>query len=240
MTRTAVFVEGQTELIFVRELLLKVFEYQNISLECFNLFTDTNFHPTDYAFPNPDAAHFFQIINVGNDKSVLTRILKRESYLKNAGFQRIIGLRDMYSGEYRDLVKNQSIDNDINQKFIDGHRSQIKSGDIFFSFAIMEIESWLLGLRRSFERMDNRLTPEFINEHVGFDLNTVDPEKTFFHPADNVHDIFQLVGQRYSKSKGDINALVSHIERNDYIELLESTKCNSFKEFYGSLQIPKV
>ncbi|SEW40281.1 protein of unknown function [Chitinophaga sp. YR573] len=238
MTKTAIFVEGQTELIFVRELLLKVFEYQNISLECFTLFTDVNFHATEYAFPNEHADHYFQIINVGSDQSVLTRILKREPQMKNAGFERIIGLRDMYSGEYRNLVKNQKIDDKINQKFIEGHRSQIKSDNIFFSFAIMEIETWLLGLRKSFERMDNRLTPAFIHQHLGFDLNVDDPENIFFHPADNVEEIFKLVGQKYSKSKGDINALVSHIEKDDYLELLGSDKCQSFKEFYEYLQIP--
>ena len=44
------FVEGQTELIFVRELLLKVFDFQNISLEYFNLVTDSNLRPAEYTF----------------------------------------------------------------------------------------------------------------------------------------------------------------------------------------------
>lgn len=37
MIKTAIFVEGQTELIIVREFLLKWFDY-GISLNCFNLF----------------------------------------------------------------------------------------------------------------------------------------------------------------------------------------------------------
>ncbi len=59
MIKTAIFVEGQTELIFVRELLLKVFDFQNISLECFNLVTDSNLRPAEYAFSNAEAEYFF-------------------------------------------------------------------------------------------------------------------------------------------------------------------------------------
>lgn len=238
MIKTAIFVEGQTELIFIRELLLKIFQYDNIALECFTLFTDTNFIPTEYAFQNPEATYFFQIVNVGNDKSVLTRILKRENHLRNAGFQRIIGLRDMYSKEYRDIVKKHTIDKTINEKFIEGHKAQIKSGNIFFCFAIMEIESWLLGFRKVFKRMNNQLTVEYIKEQLGIDLETINPENTFFHPAEQMDQIFQLIAQRYNKSKGDINSLVSHIEREDYLELLESDKCHSYKEFLNSLSIP--
>ncbi|HWK02285.1 MAG TPA: DUF4276 family protein [Puia sp.] len=238
MIKTAIFVEGQTELIFVRELLLKIFEYQRIALECYTLFTDSNFNPTEYAFPNQEAEHFFQIINVGNDQSVLTRILRREKFMRNAGFVRIIGLRDMYSREYREEAQNHKIDLAINQKFIDGAREQIKSTNIYFSFAIMEVEAWLLGLRKVFAKMDEKLTPEFIEEKLGFNLDTINPEEAFFHPANQVIDLFGLIGKHYNKSKGDINAIVSHIAREDYFELLESTKCDSFKEFMSFLNLP--
>lgn len=233
--KTAVFVEGQTELIFVRELLLKYFEYQNISIDCYTLFTDSSFNPTEYSFPNSEAKYYFQVINVGNDQGVLTRMLRREKAIWNAGFTKIIGLRDMYSREYREAVGNRVIDLTINQKFIDGHRSQIKSENIFFSFAIMEVEAWLLGLRKSLERMDAQLTSEYILDKLGYDLSAIDPEVTFFHPAADLQKIYSLVGKDYDKSKSGINSLVSHIEKSDYEELLHSEKCSSFKEFIGYL-----
>lgn len=231
MTKTAIFVEGQTELIFVREFLLKMFQYQNISIECYNLFTDNNFHPTEYAFPNNEAEYYFQIINVGNDKSVLTRILRREKYMMESGFSRIIGLRDMYSQQYREEVKSHQINENINKKFIDGHRNQIKSKDIYFIFAIMEVEAWLLGLPRSFERMDERLTVEYIEQNLGFNLETTDPETYFFHPANEVNSIFGLIGESYNKSKSDINAIASYLDESDFEELISSKKCASFREF---------
>jgi hypothetical protein len=239
MIKTAIFVEGQTELIFVRELLLKVFGYQGIALECYTLFTDSNFNPTEYAFANQEAEYFFQIINVGNDQSVLTRILRREKFMWNAGFSCIIGLRDMYSREYREEAQNHKIDPAINQKFIDGARGQIKSANIHFSFAIMEVEALLLGLRKVFAKMDAKLTPAFIAENLKFDLESLDPEDAFFHPANEVAAIFGLIGRNYNKSKGDINAIVSFIAREDYFELLESERCDSFKEFMNFLHLPR-
>ena len=238
MIKTAIFVEGQTELVFVRELLLKVFEYQRIALECYTLFTDSSFIPAEYAFPNQEAEYFFQVINVGNDQSVLSRILRREEYMRHEGFVRIIGLRDMYSRQYREEAQNHKIDPILNQKFIVGARAQIKSTNTYFSFAIMEVEAWLLGLRKVFAKMDERLTAEFIEEKLGFNLDTIDAEEAFFHPANQVNDLFGLIGKHYNKSKGDINAIVSHIAREDYFELLESDKCASFKEFLHFLDLP--
>ena len=64
MKKIAIFVEGQTELIFVREYLLKQFEYQGIDLECRNLFKDEKIQSAEYDFPNNEAEIHFQIINV--------------------------------------------------------------------------------------------------------------------------------------------------------------------------------
>ena len=112
MIKTAIFVEGQSELIFTRELLLKYFEYQNIHIECYTLFNDHNLNPTEYKYDNKNAAFYFQILNIGNDQKVISSILKREKYLfsKEHGFHKIVGLRDMYSKEYREKVKKSVID----------------------------------------------------------------------------------------------------------------------------------
>jgi hypothetical protein len=235
MTKTAVFVEGHSELIFVRELLLKMFEYQNISLECYTLFTDSAFHPAEYAFPNDNAEHYFQIINCGNDQSVITRILRRQQFMENAGFQKIIGLRDMYSKAYRDIVQQPVINQQVNQQFIEAHREQVNPDIISFSFAIMELEAWILGLHQCLTKMDGRLTPEFIEQHRGYNIALTNPETAFFHPADEMDSIFQLINRRYDKSQGSINAIVAYLDKEDIINLTATDKCNSFKEFCGFL-----
>jgi len=238
MTKTAIFVEGQTELIFVREFLLKKFDYQNINLNCYTLFTNSDFNPTDYKFPNPNAKNHFQLINVGNDNAVLSRILKREKHLFDTGFTKIIGLRDMYSKLYREEAKNALIDPAINQKFIESHNEQISksenSDSIHFHFAIMEVESWLLGIRTLLTKIDSKLTNDFIKEQLDIDLKELDPETTFFHPAKTLEDIFALIGQDWKK-KGVVNSIVSRIEKSDYTDLRESSICQSFTGFCDSI-----
>lgn len=240
--KTAIFVEGQTELVFVREYLLKKFDYQDIGIECYTLFTDSNFHSTEYAFPNDNATYHFQIINVGNDNAVLTRILNREKYLWNAGFSRIIGLRDMYSKSYRETVETTGvIDFSLNEEFKQATKEQIvkkaeKPNQIDFTFAIMEVESWVLGFHNCFEKINTLLTVNHIQEHLGFNLEIINPETTFFHPAKTMEEIYALADETYKKSKGNIEAIMSSLQKNDFDSLKNGGKCASFGEFTSLIE----
>ena len=244
--KTAIFVEGQTELVFVREYLLKKFEYQNIGIECYTLFTDSNFHTSEYPFPSSEGAinaeHYFQIINVGNDNAVLTRILNREKYLWNSGFTRIIGLRDMYSKNYRELAKEVGkIDFDLNEEFKQSTKERIanaaeKSNQIDFSFAIMEAESWVLGFHNCFEKINPLLTVEYIETNLGFNLELINPEITFFHPAKIIEQIYDLVNETYKKSKGNIEAIMASLQKEDFENLRSINKCASFGEFASLIE----
>jgi hypothetical protein len=241
MIKTVIFVEGQTELIVTREFLLKYFEYNDIEIVCYRLVTDSNTEKAEYDFQNNAASYHFQIINVGNDKSVLSAILKREKYLVKNEYKKIIGLRDMYSKEYKEL--SVDIKENINTRFVE-QTNQIISNfnssiEINFHFAIMEIEAWLLGINNIFEKFDNRLSNKYIENNLSFDLQIVDPEKLFYHPAKEIDKILGLIGIKYNKSKAIIESLINLIGKNEIQELAQSTKCNSFKNFWQDI-VPKV
>lgn len=237
MTKIAIFVEGQTELVFVREYLLKTYAYQDISIECYTLFRDDRWNTTDYAYSSANATHYFQIMNVGNDNAVLTRLLNREQYLWNVGFQRIIGLRDMYSKNYReDATQKGIIDAQLNIETIEATYQTLQKRakqphKIDFCFAIMEGESWILGFHNCFEQIHPMLTSSYIKAKLGFDLETTDPETTFFHPASIIKKIYELVGENYNKSKGNIEAIMAALQDEDFINLSKSGKCQSFQQF---------
>jgi len=239
MRRFAIFVEGQTELITVRELLLKKIYYV-VSIECRTLFKNGELRKAPYDFDNPNAQFHFQIINVGNDNAVLSRILRREKLMWSVGYERIIGLRDMYSRAYRDFSP-QKIDHKITQKFIDEANKTIKNKSqcpekIIMCFAIMEIEAWFLGMYQIFERIDQRLTVEYIKTQTGIDLKNVNPEIEFFHPANQIEEIYKIAGLSYDKSKGDIEAIAKHITLEYLTDLINSGKCHSFHQFYQALE----
>ncbi|CAN5858607.1 hypothetical protein BH11BAC7_BH11BAC7_07680 [soil metagenome] len=232
MRKIAVFVEGHTELIFVREYLLKRFEYV-VNIECRTLFSDNSFKSAEFDSSNPSSDKFFQIINVGNDNAVISRMLRREEYLWNQGFHAIICLRDMYSQNYRDFTN--AIDCTIIKRFIEGVTVTLESakqpGNIDFIFAIMEAEAWFLGSIHLFAYKDARLTSQFIQESLGVDFTLIDPEKEIYHPAKTVDDIYQLVSLRYDKHKKDIERIASSYSSQDFVDLYTSSKCNSFNMF---------
>ena len=152
MKKVCVFVEGQTELIFVREFLLKWYEYQNVSIECYQLIGNTA-HSAEYDFLLQDAIVHYQLVNVGNDNKVLSWLLKRVKSLKEEGYELILGLRDMYSEHYRkqsriiNVELNQQIMNNVQEQIVDWLAND--ESLVSFHFAIMEIESWILAMHQS-------------------------------------------------------------------------------------------
>ena len=238
MRKIAIFVEGQTELIVVREFLLKKFEYTNIDLICRTLFKNSTIHPAEFDVLNANAEYHYQIINVGNDNAVLSRILKREKYMWNAGYVKIIGLRDMYSKKYRE--ESQVIDQVTNHMFINGAKTTIvnkaiDSNKITVCFAIMETEAWFLGLNNIFEELNPALTNVNILNSLGIDLENDNPESTHYHPATTISNIYGLIGRSYKKKKSDIEAICKLATKNKYDELLSSNKCPSFSHFASQI-----
>ena len=240
MKKVVIFVEGNTELIFVREYLRKRFEYEDLEIECrkrqFNRFDEVPFQ-----IPNPKAKFHFRIIDSGSDVKVLDDILEDEQFLRNLGYQKIIGLRDMYSENYIKIVKQSKvIKADINQKFIDGSQARInreakKPDSISFCFAIMEVEAWLLGIGEIWEKKG--ISNQMIFKELGYDLSKIDPEVTFFHPAREVEKILAIAEKNYDKHAKEVESLVGKITKQDFETLIESNKCNSFKQFVSALSI---
>ncbi len=239
MRKIAIFVEGQTELILLRELILRKYNWQ-IDLVCANLFNkQSQYTGAEYNISNPQSGLHFKLINVGNDNAVLDRILQQEKYMWSSGYDFILGLRDMYSKEYREEAIDSQIKPELNLKFKTGFQKTIetraeKPKQIAFFFAIMETETWIIGLNEIFTEFDNRLTNQFIEEKLGYNLENLDPETSFFHPYIELKRIFNLVDKEYGKHKNEVEAIAKKFaEYHDF--LLEKPKCNSFKEFHNQL-----
>lgn len=237
MSKIAIFVEGQAELIFLRHFLPLVLGWDKISFECWGLYANrTNQVP--FKHNSRDAkAHFF-ILNVGNDEKVLSAIKEREHVFFQRGYKKIIGLRDMYSGKYRKRSLGK-IDETVTRAFIENAHNEIAKMSeptrIKLHFAIMELEAWFLGMYNIFELLNPLLGINYIEENLGFDLSAIDPQVTFFKPADTVGDILQLINSRYKKSYADVESICSKIEKAGFSNAFENGKCASFKNFYDEI-----
>ena len=142
----------------------------------------------------------------------------------------------MYSEVY--LEKSDTIKKELNQRFIKATEKAIQlkanqPSNIFICFAIMETEAWFLGLYHIFEKMDARLTPNFIQDHLNINIKNIDPETTIFHPARTIEQIYNLIGKTYSKKKGHIEAIANLVTKEDYKQLLEKDVCKSFNYFHN-------
>lgn len=237
--RLAVFVEGQTELVFVREFLKQWYGYDAsvVGFVCYNL-QNNEFRDTAYQYGDEDSENYFMLVNVGNDNSVLSNICSRLEFLLRQGYQLVIGLRDMYSKQYIKDAGGHVIDETVNQKHKEAVKevldSTLHGESVDFHFAIMEVEAWLLGMHDYLLYVDNSLTVNRIKDSTGVNLEE-DPERTIVHPAAELGKIYGLVGKKYDKHLSDISSIMSLLTNEDFSKLIASGKCNTFKSFAESL-----
>jgi hypothetical protein len=238
LRRVAVFTEGQTEQITVRELLFRIFNPSKLSFECWELLAG-NLSLTPYKYPNtpnPCVETHFMIINVHGDEAVISTIEEREKSLIEKGrFERIIGLRDMYSEKY-DKRTNGTINDATSSQIIQGNESKIQQMNyhnrIKLYFAIMEIEAWILGMYNIFQRIDRTLTVDCIKQKLGIDLKAIDPQKAFYKPSDQLNSILLLCRGQYKKKRSEVEGICCKMESTDFEDARENGRCKCFDEFY--------
>lgn len=147
----------------------------------------------------------------------------------------------MLSQEYRHNVTAHIVDNEVVEKIKLVQWKAIEkllkndTKDVHLCYAIMETEAWVLGLSEFFEMIDEKLTHDLINTSLGLDLENIDPENYIYNPATILTRVFNLVGKNYSKKQGEIDSIISHLNKSDYESFLLSDKCNSFNTFHEAI-----
>ncbi|WKZ34905.1 MAG: hypothetical protein QY332_14905 [Anaerolineales bacterium] len=234
MKKVVIFTEGQGEQILIRQILWHLIGDQNISFECLELYGDNlRAVPFDYKSANP-LIHY-QIINVGNDERVSSAIKDRYDGYVSAGYE-IVGVRDMCSSAYK--KRSMEINLEVNNYFIQSYNEILQLGTtpVHFFFAVMELEAWILAMHKVLTRIDTQLTSEYIAEQLGYDLCVIDPETSFFSPANELAEIFTLAGKKYDKHRGDMENIAHNIFDEDILNVLEDKRFNSFTSFLLEIQ----
>ncbi|NDV47786.1 DUF4276 family protein [Paludibacter sp. 221] len=235
--KIAVFVEGQAEYIFVRDFLMKWYEYDDskLGVECIGLRAQKR-NSLPYSIGSEESENFYLIVNVGNDNSVLSQMKKEAERLINKGYHLILGLRDLYCEQYHKLAEGRVIKPNVSEKIMNASHEVISNDEnaqyLHLHFAIMEFESWLLGMD-FLHKVDSCLTCDHILKETDIDLNE-DPE-TIYHPTEALKKIYKLICKDYDKHVSDIESIISHLEKAHFQELASSPKCNSFNPFFSDL-----
>ncbi|MBQ3613441.1 MAG: hypothetical protein II989_05060 [Bacteroidales bacterium] len=226
--KVALFVEGLAEQVFVRDFLVKWYgwDINKVGIDCYMLHAG-NEHYAPYSHGSVDSENYYQIFNVGNDNSVLSVMLDRADRLHNAGYSLVIGLKDMFNKVYhqKTFQKNNGriIDPELNERFIQSAKDTIeissKPLELQMHFAIMEVEAWLLGMPKLMEHLQD----------------VSDPETDIYHPAVKLKELMEDLGSGYDKHSKDIETIIGDLEKEDYLALYESGRCQSFRNFVDSL-----
>ena len=214
MKKMAIFVEGQTEQLFVCDLLKRIAGTKLLSLEVREV-SGGKQSPriASITIQDPitiDTRFHVLIYNSNNDERVVSDILYQHSSLQVNGFEMIIGLRDVYPNPPTNIPSMER-----GSKF--ALRGVTMPNQVIL--AIMEVEAWFLAEWNHFTKLNPTLTPEMIQLGLGFDPK-VDDMELRPHPAEDLANIYQLVGLNYKKSRNHVNRVISNLDYEFlYIEL---------------------
>lgn len=233
--KIAIYVEGITEAGFVYQLIKE--KYQNrwtdFRLECSNLNPQSAENDL-WDFGDENSNNYYLIYDSRTDGSVSSDMLDRFENQRKNGFDKLVGLRDVFSKRYTDLY-GQSVLKENIDTFVKDMRAAFREKDpdgfIQLRFAIMETEAWLLAMSDVFSRIDPRIDTAWLLERVNISASD-DPETAFVHPFKNLENIYRSISRTYSKHWTEIKEIVFKLTWDDFDKLYHSGKCNSFREFY--------
>ncbi len=210
MNKIAIFVEGQTELLFIERLLIEIASKNNIQIEKKvargGRKSPRNLTIIEDTEKVENKKYFAMIVDCVGDSRVVSDIRERYDTLVKSGYQTIIGIRDVYPIKYDDIPKLRR-----NNQF------NIKSKPVSVSFilAVMEIEAWFIAEHTHFQRINESLTIEKIKLNTGINP-AVDDIQQLQHPSEILDCIYKFVGQNYTKRKSNVEKT---IDKLDYAQI---------------------
>lgn len=208
MRRIAFFVEGQTEQIFLNRLVKEILGTQNTNILLKQYRGGVNTPKQEIVITRSISLrpHYEVLISdCGSDNRVKSEILDNITNLRANGYSLIVGLRDLYPIPIDDLSKLEK-----GLRFLPNSlRAEADYFDIII--AIHEIETWFLADKHLYQKIDRRLTGEYIKRHLGFNPMAIDPESRE-HPAKDIDDIYRLIGKSYTKRYGQVYKLVNKLD----------------------------
>jgi len=203
--KIALVVEGLTEASFIEKFVREIFTENQVSIRTIK--RDTSKKGNNWVVISSESVtdntkFFFLIVNCSTDSKVKSYINENRKTLIDEGFEKIVGLIDLYPLEKSDFHKHSQ-----------GLYYRVPQVPIptVFVISIMEIETWFLAETSHFERIHQAITVERINTDLGIDLGNIDFEE-IPAPAKLLNDIYHLEGFAYRKRATNIQRTVDAID----------------------------
>lgn len=168
MRRLAIFVEGYTELLFVDRIIREIATLNQLAIHHRQIRgggKDGKVPRTYVELTTPSTqqgeSRYVLIVDCGGDRLVAQRIREEHAGLTSMGYEKIVGIRDVYPEFSKADIP----------KLRHGMRSAIKASlaPVQFILSIMEIEAWFLAEHNHFPLVDTVITVSAIRQQLGFD-----------------------------------------------------------------------
>ncbi|HWB53708.1 MAG TPA: DUF4276 family protein [Tepidisphaeraceae bacterium] len=205
MKKLAVFVEGQTEHLFIEKLIREVAGAHRVRIEGIRCQGGRNVPRlyTAITATAPSGGEYYVLIfECSGDGHVLSVLRDRYASLMSEGYSLLLGLRDVYpipDSEFANLEATTA--------------KLIPSGGLpaYLVFAKREIEAWFLAESAHLITIDARLNPREAERIAGTSIAPENVEK-IDHPAQLLDTIYRAVGFRYRKDKRRLQRVVEAID----------------------------
>ena len=213
MKKLAIFLEGQSERLFVEALIgycavnsdvQIVSKRGNLGRKYQRVFFEVNATKI-----GTGGDIFILVIDSGSDGGVASDIKELYQNLVDQDFSLIVGLRD---------VRPDFSRQDINKlrRGLSSSVQTIQKLPVEFHLAVMEIEAWFLAENTHFKTFDRRLTRANIVNVLGF-FPDDDIAETREIPSEDLDRIHSIVGKSYDKSHAVVSKVVGSLSYQNLV-----------------------
>ena len=207
MKKAAIFVEGQTERIFIEWMLDQLVKSNRLYVEAKRLFGSKKgfgrivLQARERA--NPNAEFYVLIVDSGGESSVVSDLNDQYQSLVAANHSVIIALRDVAPNfEYED---RQTLQAAIEQVVAS---TPVKP---LIVLATMETEAWFIAECSHFKKLNPGLNIGVANTVLGIDVTNDDIEQVP-RPSISLQEIYATVGLTWDKSETGVKRTVNLLD----------------------------
>ncbi len=207
--KLAVFVEGQTERIFVTKLVEQVAGAQNVKIVTFQAHGGGKRSGVQRTLVRltahrnePDTKYYVQIVDCTNDEKVASDINENYDGLVRQQFRAIVGLRDVYPYPRADIPKLQKSMS---------YGQKTKPVVVENVLAVMEVEAWFLAEHNHLAKIGTGIAPATVAARLGFDPSSDNMEHRD-HPAVDLREVYKLGGSDYQKNDAEVQDTVNTLD----------------------------
>lgn len=209
MRRLAVFVEGYTELLFVDRMIKEIASKNQIAIQHRQIRgggRNGKTPRTHIEIFTPEICNgesrYVLIVDCGGDQLVAQRIREEHAALTRSGYEKIVGIRDVYPEFTKDDIPR------LRQGMMYGVKTSL--APVQFVLSVMEIEAWFIAEYNHFPKIDPAITVEIIRDRLGFDPTLGDLSDRL-NPAGDISSAYGIGGKAYEKG-----AATGTIDKLDY------------------------